>query len=204
MKKVGNKMNYESKRLKQKKVSSLRRRALLVLFGLLLGLNAYFANAETLIGNQLPMPFGYGAAVVLSGSMEPTFSRGDLIFVREAGKIEAGDIVVYQSDRELIVHRVMSVDNNIVVTKGDANNAEDPPFDQSDVKGIVIGWIPRVGNVVNALKSPAGTMMIIICALLLIECSFRKQKEKDEADLDAIKEEIRRLKELPDKDEKEK
>ena len=39
----------------------------LLLCGAILGLNIYSANAGKLVGNKLPMPFGYGAAVVLSG-----------------------------------------------------------------------------------------------------------------------------------------
>ena len=53
------------------------RRLVLVLLGLLMGLQIYFVNAGRVMGDPLPMPFGYGAAVVLSGSMEPTYSAAD-------------------------------------------------------------------------------------------------------------------------------
>ena len=59
------------------KLKSTFRLLLLILCGLILGVNVYLANANSLVGNQLPTPFGYGAAVVLSGSMEPEFSKGD-------------------------------------------------------------------------------------------------------------------------------
>ena len=58
-------------------------RALVVLCAATLGVNLYLTNAQVLTGDQMPMPFGYGSAVVLSGSMEPTFSTGDLIVVEE-------------------------------------------------------------------------------------------------------------------------
>ena len=57
----------------------------------------------------------------------------------------------------------------------------------------MIGWVPRVGILVNALKTPVGMILVLVCALLMIELSFRKQKEKDEKELEAIKEEILRL-----------
>ena len=65
----------------------------------MIGFNVYLANAYGLVGNQLPMPFGYGAAVVLSGSMEPEFSEGDLILIKETKdylKKFKINLVVYQ------------------------------------------------------------------------------------------------------------
>ena len=59
------------------------RRLILALLGLLMGLQIYFVNAGRVMGDPLPMPFGYGAAVVLSGSMEPTYSAGDLLIVKK-------------------------------------------------------------------------------------------------------------------------
>lgn len=180
-------------RSKWKKHPALWRRLLLGLLGVILGINIYLANAGRLLGNTLPMPFGYGAAVVLSGSMEPTFSRGDLILVKQTDSFSVGDIVVYQTEGILVVHRVIELDGDTIITQGDANSTSDPVFEKSAVKGTVIGWVPRVGILVNALKTPVGMILVLVCALLMIELSFRKQKEKDEKELEAIKEEIRRL-----------
>lgn len=176
------------------KYTALWRRLLLGLLGVILGISIYLGNACGLLGNKLPMPFGYGAAAVLSGSMEPAFSKGDMIFVKEIDEIAIGDIVVYQSGHDLIVHRVVGLDGDQVTTQGDANNVPDAPFDKSDVIGVVIGWLPGGGVVVNILKTPMTTILIMIVAFLLIELSFRRQKDKDEKDLNAIKEEIRQLK----------
>ena len=177
------------------KQNAIWRHILLVICGLLLGINIYLVNANNLLGNKLPMPFGYGAAVVLSGSMEPTFSKDDLIIVKKKDSFDIGDVVVYQSNDSLVVHRVVSMDGDMVVTKGDANNIEDASFDKSAIKGVVIGCIPSLGIVVNAIKTPAGTVVVLLCAFLLIELSFRKQKESDDKRIEEIKAEIRRLKE---------
>lgn len=186
------------KQKKTKKHSALWRRLLLAALGILLGFNAYLANARGLGGNQLPMPFGTGMAVVLTGSMEPTLRVNDVIIVREKDSYQPGDIVVYQSGYELIVHRVASTDGQTLITQGDANNAADPPVDISQVKGAVAVRIPKAGLVVNALKTPAGILLLLVCAFALTEGSFRKQKEADDAETEAIKEEIRRLKEKQD------
>ena len=44
-----------------------------------MGINVYLWNASSLAGNAMPMPFGFGMAVVLSGSMEPVLSVNDLL-----------------------------------------------------------------------------------------------------------------------------
>ena len=91
------------KRKSNKKWKNILRFILLAICGAVFGVNIYLANAKTLVGNQLPMPFGYGAAVVLSGSMEPTFSTGDLIVVKEQNDYILDDIVVYQEASFLVV-----------------------------------------------------------------------------------------------------
>ena len=77
--------------LAKNKTSGIRsiwiRRLVLALLGLLMGLQIYFVNAGRVMGDPLPMPFGYGAAVVLSGSMEPTYSAGDLLIVKKSGSL---------------------------------------------------------------------------------------------------------------------
>ena len=190
--------NETQRQIKNKKKilhSAFFRRVLLAVLGVILGINLYMTNARGVLGNQLPMPFGYGIANVLSGSMEPIFSKGALLLVKETDQIEVGDIVVYQADRELIVHRIVEIDGDTVVTQGDANNVADEPFDRAEIKGKVLGWVPGLGAVVTVLKTPLGIILTLVLAFLLIEASFRKQREADDLELEAIKEEIRRLKE---------
>lgn len=192
-------MNQKNK--KKKKESALWRRLIMAVLGVILGVNAYLANARGLGGNQLPMPFGIGVAVVLSGSMEPTLGINDVIFVRKTDSYEVGDIVVYQSGQTLIVHRIIAKAGENLITRGDANNTADAPVERYAVKGEVIAHIPAVGLAVNALKTPAGILIVLIAAFALTELSFRKEKDKDERELEAIKAEIRRLKEKQEEKE---
>ena len=172
------------------------RRVLLVVFGAVLGVNVYMANARSLMGNQMPMPFGYGAAMVLSGSMEPTFSKGDLIVVKEQSEnFAVDDIVVFQDSASLVVHRIVAIDGDAITTRGDANNANDAPVDISAIKGRVLFWIPYAGNVVNFLKTPVGIICVIAAAIALVEIPRRKEKERADEDRQKIIDEIKRLKE---------
>ena len=178
-----------------KLAKSIARIALLLILGLILGLRLYSWNARSLTGNVLPMPFGYGGAVVLSGSMEPTIMVDELIIVQAADSYAPGDIVVYQTGKILVVHRIVDVDGETAVTRGDANNVEDEPIALSQIKGRVIAHIPAVGAAVRLLKTPAVTVLLVLGAVLLVELPYQKEKEEKEKELERIKEEIRRLKE---------
>ena len=179
---------------KLKKLNSVLRLFLLILCGLILGINVYLANANSLVGNQLPMPFGYGAAVVLSGSMEPEFSKGDLIVVNKTDVYEINDIVVFQDGNSLVVHRIINIDGETITTKGDANNTADEAISVFAVKGKVLFWIPYAGNIVGFIKTPLGTICIIAAAIALIEIPGRNEKKKDDEERRKILEEIERLK----------
>lgn len=170
-------------------------RTLLIIFvSLVVGFNLYTWNAQSLMGNTLPMPFGYGAAVVLTGSMEPTIHVNDVILVAEQPTYAENEIAVYQSGNILVVHRILDITDGMVTTKGDANNAPDAPVELSSVKGKVVGVIPGVGGIVKIMKTPTATVIMLVGAVLLLEASFRKDKAKGDDQLEKIKEEIRKLK----------
>ncbi|MCD8363981.1 MAG: signal peptidase I [Lachnospiraceae bacterium] len=181
------------RRAKKRRRFRLLRSLVLLAFSLLIGVNAYLWNARNLVGNQLPMPFGYGVAVVLSGSMEPVLSVDDLVLIRETQDIQIGDIIVFQSGSELIIHRVVAIDGTAVQTKGDANNTADSPITLSDVKGKLVGSIPLAGKIVRALKSPAVILVLCVAFFVLMELSYRDVRRKDDAEIEEIMEEIRRL-----------
>lgn len=184
----------EKKNKTSRKYEGIIRITLLVVCGIILGVNVYHINSKSLVGDQLPMPFGFGTAIVLSGSMEPELSKGDLILVKDAVEIEVNDIVVYQDDGMLVVHRVIAMDGDMVTTQGDANNVADEPISKESIKGKVTAIFPRVGRVVEMIKTPVGTICIIIIAIALVEVPRRREKQKDDEERQKIIDEIKRLK----------
>lgn len=184
---------------KSKKIRTVGRLLLIALAAAVIGVNVYAVNAAHLAGNLVPMPFGVGAAVVLSGSMEPELSTGDLLILAERHDYAVGDVIVFQDGRMAVTHRIVAMDEDIVITKGDANNAEDDPIQRDQIKGVVLLSIPLVGYVVNAIKTPVGTLILLAAAVLFLERSFRAEKEKDARELAEIKAEIERLKQEQNK-----
>ena len=181
--------------MKNKVIPTVLRTVFLIVVSLVLGINIYNWNARSLTGNVLPMPFGYGGAVVLSGSMEPAIAMDELIIVQASDSYELGDVVVYQDGHMLVVHRIVAMDGNTVTTRGDANNTEDSPIEMTQVKGKVIAHIPYVGALVRLLKTPVVTILLVVGAVLSVELPYRKEKEENDEELERIKAEIRRLKE---------
>lgn len=176
------------------KIKAIIRITLLVLLAAIIGVNIYLINASRLAGNTVPMPFGVGCAVVLSGSMEPELSVGDLLIIAEQGHYDVGDVVVYQDGKMAVTHRIVSIAEDEVITRGDANNSNDRPIAYTQIKGTVVAAIPMVGHVVNVIKTPIGTLVILALAAFLLERSFHADKKKDEEALEAIRAEIEKLK----------
>lgn len=101
--------------------------------------------------------------VVISGSMEPTFHRGDLLFMTnfQDEPIVVGDVVGFTVERHdiPIVHRVVRLHQDVngtvkFVTKGDNNDGTDEQglyscdqkwLTKKDVVGKVRGSIPSMG-----------------------------------------------------------
>lgn len=183
-----------------KKVRSIIRITLLVLVALILGLNVYTLNASRLAGDTVPMPLGFGLAVVLSGSMEPEMSVGDLLVVVKSDSFDLRDVVVYQDGTITVTHRIIAIsEDGEITTRGDANNEDDTPITADRIKGKVLVAIPLVGYLVNLIKSPIGTICILGLAVLLLERSFHNDKRKDEDELANIRKEIEKLKEEQNK-----
>lgn len=162
--------------------------------GIVLGLFVYTQNAKGLLKDKMPMPFGYGMSVVLSGSMESRLSVDDLVIIKATDNYKVNDIVLFQDGNSLVIHRIIEIDGDTVTTKGDTNNTADEPINKSQIKGVLVYDIAGLGAVVNILKQPVSVFIILAAAFLLTEFSYRKEKDTDTEELDEIKKMIEELK----------
>ncbi|KAF3521072.1 hypothetical protein DY000_02059821 [Brassica cretica] len=123
--------------------------------------------------------------VVLSGSMEPGFKRGDILFLHMSkDPIRAGEIVVFNVDgRDIpIVHRVIKVHEREntgevdVLTKGDNNYGDDRLLyaegqqwlHRHHIMGRAVGFLPYVGWVTIIMTEKPIIKYILIGALGLL------------------------------------
>ena len=188
-------MKITPKHAKKKTVKkTVFRYIIFSLIGIVLGLFVYTQNAKGLVKDKMPMPFGYGMSVVLSGSMESRLSVDDLVIIKATDNYKVDDIVLFQDGNSLVIHRIIKIDGDTVTTKGDANNTADEPIQKSQIKGVLVYDIAGLGAVVNILKQPVSVFIILAAAFLLTEFSYRKEKDTDTEELDEIKKMIEELK----------
>lgn len=152
--------------------------------------------AVFLMGSRL---LGYQVFNVISGSMEPTYSVGDLIYVKDVNpyEIEVGTPITFVLNENLVVatHRVVEVDeeNQHFYTKGDANDTADAsPVHFNNVIGVPQFSIPLLGYVSDFVQNPPGMYITVAIGFILILVVFLpdffgKKKKEDEI---AVKKDI--------------
>lgn len=98
----------------------------------------------------------YKPVAVMSNSMVPVFSRGDIIIIKKIKEedvkyLEEGQVIEYKvASGSSIVHRIQKVDytgdKKVLTTKGDNNvSADSEKVQEGQVKGIVTMVIPYIG-----------------------------------------------------------
>lgn len=117
---------------------------------------------------------GYDLRVVRSDSMNPVFYAGDMVMtVPEGsplgGRIKPGTIITYDLDGEMITHRAVSLDQGMIVAKGDANEEADPrKVAASQVEGIYVMRIPYAGHLSVFLHTKTGWFLLVILPTFLL------------------------------------
>jgi signal peptidase I len=117
-----------------------------------------------------PRVSGVRFAAVLSDSMRPAMSRGDMVVVWpvEPSQIEVGDIILFRAPADpsaRIAHRVVQIapgSNLAFLTKGDANEAVDrSPVPADDVLGKVRFHLPLLGHVTRQMNEPLVFLLVL-------------------------------------------
>lgn len=127
--------------------------------------------------------FGLKPYVVISGSMEPNYPVGSLVYVKKVGpnELKAQDTITYViGNGTVVTHRIVEVlpdeDDPTVIryrTKGDANDHPDgTPIHFNNVLGKVTFSIPIIGFIAYFIQTPPGSYLLIAILLLLVLLSF--------------------------------
>ena len=134
--------------------------------------------------------FGLKPYTVLSGSMEPAYHVGSLIYVKEVDpeSLEVRDPVTFYLDGQTVAtHRIIELlPNGYIRTQGDANDTPDDPIHKSQVIGKPIFTVPYLGYLSAFLQTTVGknVALIAIASLVLLmfipELLFKKEKDEPE------------------------
>jgi len=119
-----------------------------------------------------PIVFGYRSVIVLSGSMEPAYPVGSVIYYKAADfdNIAVGDVITFGiGENALATHRVVRKNEaeQSFVTKGDSNPSEDmEPVAYSAVVGKTANVaIPYAGYFAKYIQN---MFMIVIMGVILL------------------------------------
>lgn len=134
---------------------------------------------------------GYEVLVIQSGSMEPAYHVGSLVYVKpvEPETLEVGDVITFELGGGVRgTHRIIEVlDENSVLsfrTKGDANTMEDKiPVTADSLVGEVKFTIPQLGFFMTYIQKPPGTYVaisvvaVVLLLTILPDLIFPEEKE---------------------------
>jgi signal peptidase len=112
--------------------------------------------------------------------MKPSIEMGDMIVTGPAGgvvspEIRPGAIVTFEMGESLVTHRVVSVDGSMLTTRGDAvEDADSQPVAASQVVGVYLFRIPKLGYVNAFVHTWPGLIMLFILAGVLLTSIIRE------------------------------
>lgn len=167
-----------------------------------------FSFVDRLTGFKFSL-FGIRASYITSDSMasvhqnntellkghDDRYYKNDLIFLKvinDPKKIALFDVVLFHSEQHhrLIVHRVIEIypgdkaENYHFITKGDANSSNDALISFSNIKGVVINRVAKVGNILGYINSPYGLFSFFAIGTIFFGGSYlnaviMSEKKKD-------------------------
>ncbi len=121
----------------------------------------------------VPKLFGIEPMIVLSGSMEPTYHVGSMLYVKDAEKEdikEGTPITFYMDETTLVTHRVIEVnEDHTYTTQGDANEVADgAPVSFENIVGVPVLNIPQLGYLADKLSSTPGKIIYITIVVVVV------------------------------------
>lgn len=113
---------------------------------------------------------GMRTMYVVSNSMVPTFSKGDLLVVtKEYHALAVGDIIAYKApwaEDKNVTHRIVALDKTEVTAKGDNNATADPPAPVENIYGEIVATVPKAGLLFNPFTIVSVTVLGLILSYI--------------------------------------
>lgn len=101
--------------------------------------------------------FGFRGYTVISESMYPTLKVGEYIVIKpvDTSKLAPKEIITFKDQNMLVTHRIVSIDQDKITTKGDNNPIQDTKqVEKKDVIGHFAFHIPLIGYLMIWLQNP--------------------------------------------------
>lgn len=112
--------------------------------------------------------FHYRLFKVATGSMEPYLKVGEVILIKDNAKYKKGDIVTYKYKGSYVTHRVVTMNKNYIVTKGDANNTVDEAVKKKDVVGKMVLKLEVLSFINYIIGFPVTWILVLVIGIIII------------------------------------
>ena len=132
----------------------------------------------TIMKKKYANVLGYSLFEVLTGSMEPTIEVGDDVLIKITQDIKKGDVVVFDNKENdnFILHRVVQINENDVITKGDNNNMYDETIPKDNIIGKTLVIFPKLGKIQEFFRKPYIFIPLIDCIVIsTLVVNYRKK-----------------------------
>ncbi len=112
--------------------------------------------------------FGFKIFRIGSGSMEPYLKKNDIILVSHKKQYKVNDVITFKNQyNEIITHRIIKMNNEEIITKGDANNVEDDKILLKNVIGRVIFKITGLGFLLYLFNNILTWILLFVFGLII-------------------------------------
>ena len=162
-----------------KKILRIIKTVLNVVIGIFIALFLLVVCLQRFTDNNLSL-FGFRMFTVLTGSMEPKYNVGDVLFSKsiDPDEIQVGDAISYLGKSgdvkdKVVTHEVIEIENDengekIFHTKGIANIIEDPIVHADQIYGKVIHKSTILSFISKTIRTPVGLIVLIIIPVFYI------------------------------------
>ena len=111
--------------------------------------------------------FGFRLYRIATGSMVPYLNINDYILVKSTNDYKEGDVITYLKDETYVTHRIVSITEENIVTKGDANNTMDEPITKDNIIGKVVLKFGFFGFIIYLFSKPLMWVLLFIIGYLI-------------------------------------
>lgn len=143
-----------------------------VVYGLL-----YFLTTLYLV-IFIPALWGKKPLVVISGSMEPILKVGGILYYEQINidDFKVDDILVYQLNDHIVSHRILKIDKDGFITKGDNNSSVDSYIVyKENIIGKGTNWsIPFIGYYADFIYNHKYLLLIVVGFIVLLDVNNKR------------------------------
>lgn len=167
----------------------------------------FYISISTFLPEKAVKIFGFKPYVVITESMEPYINVNDLIFVKNAkvDELQVDDIITFYADinydgeEEVVTHYIYSINENaggdlVFRTRRYYENEDDYVADfwalgEDDILGQYMFKIPKLGAVVQFVKSPFGIFAMVVNVGVIVGIIYLMKKGNAKIE-DSIEDEV--------------